>query len=130
MPARVRPLSPHIDIYRWQMSNTLSILHRVTGVALSIGLPALSYWLIAIAGGREAYANAMRIFSSPVAAIAIAGWTFAFFYHLLNGVRHLFWDAGFGFERTVRRLSGWTTVAGSVLLTGLAWWAMWQGPHP
>ena len=117
MPARARPLSPHLGIYRWQMGNTLSILHRMTGVALALGIVALSYWLISLAGGDAAYGSAMRVLWSPVGILFLVGWTFSFLYHLLNGVRHLFWDAGYGFERTQRHLSGWIAVLGALALT-------------
>lgn len=125
MPARARPLSPHLQVYRWQISNTLSILHRLTGVALAFGLMALAYWLVSLAGGEAAYEAAMRWFASPVGLLAVLGWIFAFFYHLLNGVRHLFWDAGYGFERAQRHMSGWFVVAGAVVLTIGAGWLMW-----
>jgi len=117
MPARVRPTSPHVQIYRWQIGNTLSILHRLTGAALGLGLIALSYWLVSLAGGPDSYSAAGRFFGSPVGLIVLLGWTFSFLFHLLNGVRHLFWDAGRGFERTPRHLSGWLAVLGAVLLT-------------
>jgi succinate dehydrogenase / fumarate reductase, cytochrome b subunit len=117
MPARSRPTSPHALIYRWQIGNTLSILHRLTGLALAIGLIALSYWLISLAGGPDSYVPAARFFASPVGLIFLLGWTFSFLYHLLNGVRHLFWDAGRGFERTQRHLSGWAAVLGAIALT-------------
>ena len=117
MPVRARPLSPHLRIYRWQMGNTLSILHRMTGVALALGIVALSYWLISLAGGGAAYGSAMRVLWSPVGILFLVGWTFSFLYHLLNGVRHLFWDAGYGFERTQRHLSGWIAVLGALALT-------------
>jgi succinate dehydrogenase / fumarate reductase, cytochrome b subunit len=117
MPARVRPTSPHLEIYRWQIGNTLSILHRVTGAALALGLIALSYWLVSLAGGPDSYLSAARFFKSPIGLIVLLGWTFAFLFHLLNGIRHLFWDAGRGFERIPRRLSGWAAVAGAIVLT-------------
>jgi succinate dehydrogenase / fumarate reductase cytochrome b subunit len=117
MPVRARPLSPHLRIYRWQMGNTLSILHRMTGIALALGIVALSYWLISLAGGDAAYGSAMRVLWSPVGILFLVGWTFSFLYHLLNGVRHLFWDAGYGFERTQRHLSGWIAVLGALALT-------------
>ena len=127
MPARVRPTSPHAQIYRWQIGNTLSILHRVTGVALAFGLLALSFWLMALAGGPDSYAAAMRFFQSPLGFGVVLGWTFAFFYHLLNGVRHLFWDAGRGFERRQRHASGWAAVIGAMVFTLCA--AAWIWPR-
>jgi succinate dehydrogenase / fumarate reductase cytochrome b subunit len=117
MSARPRPTSPHAGIYRWQIGNTLSILHRVTGAALALGLVALSYWLVSLAGGPESYVSAARFFSGPIGLTVLLGWTFAFLFHLLNGVRHLFWDAGRGFERTQRHASGWAAVLGAIALT-------------
>lgn len=129
MPPRTRPLSPHLFVYRWQISSTLSILHRLTGVGLSLGLVALSFWLISLAGGNEAYDTALWALSSPAGQACLQGWTFAFLYHLLNGVRHLFWDAGYGFERTQRRASGWFVVMASLGLTIGIWLVIWRGGH-
>jgi succinate dehydrogenase / fumarate reductase, cytochrome b subunit len=126
MPTPLRPLSPHLEIYRWQIGNTLSILHRATGVALAIGLLALCYWLLALAAGVGPYEKALRVLASPVGLLVLMGWTFAFFYHLLNGIRHLFWDVGKGFERTQRHTSGWLVVLGSVLFTAAAWAVFWH----
>jgi succinate dehydrogenase / fumarate reductase cytochrome b subunit len=130
MPPRARPLSPHVLIYRWQIGSTLSILHRITGAALALGLLVLSYWLISLAGGAAPYAAAMRVLASPPGLIALMAWTFAFLYHLLNGIRHLFWDAGVGFERTQRHLSGWVVVLGALGLTAFVWGLLWHGTHP
>jgi succinate dehydrogenase / fumarate reductase, cytochrome b subunit len=121
MPARARPTSPHLEIYRWQIGNTLSILHRLTGIALAIGLPALCYWLVSLAGGEQTYAAAAKWFAGPWGLAVLIGWTFAFLYHLLNGVRHLFWDIGLGFERRQRHASGWFVVLGSLGLTVILW---------
>jgi succinate dehydrogenase / fumarate reductase cytochrome b subunit len=110
-----------VQIYRWQIGNSLSILHRLTGLALAFGLMALCYWLVSLAGGERAYAAATALLVSPVGLLLLVGWTFAFFYHLLNGVRHLFWDVGLGFERTQRHASGWFAVIAALLLTGGVW---------
>jgi succinate dehydrogenase / fumarate reductase cytochrome b subunit len=117
MPARGRPTSPHVWLYRWQIGNTLSILHRFTGAALALGLIALSYWFVSLAGGPDSYAAAARLLVSPLGLVVLLGWTFSFLFHLLNGVRHLFWDAGKGFERTQRHASGWLAVLGAIALT-------------
>ena len=126
MPARNRPLSPHLQIYRWQIGNSLSILHRLTGIALALGLTALSFWLISLAGGEESYRAAARVFASPIGVLLLIGWTFAFFYHLLNGVRHLCWDLGAGYERTQRHLSGWFAVLAALGSTLWVWLALWH----
>jgi succinate dehydrogenase / fumarate reductase, cytochrome b subunit len=130
MPVRARPLSPHLQVYRWQIGNTLSILHRLTGIALALGLVALCYWLMSLAGGDETYGAAMRVLWSPVGWLFLLGWTFSFLYHLLNGVRHLFWDAGYGFERTQRHASGWFAVLGALVLTACVCLVVWHGAHP
>ena len=126
MPVRARPLSPHLLIYRWQIGNTLSILHRLTGVFLTLGFLALSLWLVALETDAQSYRFATHVFASPLGWLALLGWTFAFFYHLLNGVRHLLWDAGRGFERVERRLSGWLAVIGAVVLTLCVWVLLWH----
>jgi succinate dehydrogenase cytochrome b subunit len=121
MPPRARPTSPHVGIYRWQIGNSLSILHRLTGIALALGLVALSYWLVSLAGGEQSYLAAANAFASPAGIVFLVGWTFAFLYHLLNGVRHLFWDVGYGFERTQRHASGWFAALGALALTLCVW---------
>ena len=126
MTVRARPLSPHLQIYRWQISNTLSIIHRLTGAGLSVGFLALAWWLVALAGSPAAYAAAAGFFSGVAGRILVAGWVFAFCYHLLNGIRHLFWDAGMGFERRDRHLSGWLVVAGAVVLGGATLLLFWN----
>lgn len=127
MPARARPLSPHLDVYRWQISNTLSILHRLTGVGLSVGLLALAYWFVALSQGEASYETALHLFHAPLGLICLFGWSFAFFYHFLNGIRHLFWDVGMGFERPQRHTSGWAVVCGSIVVTLGVWSALWLG---
>jgi succinate dehydrogenase / fumarate reductase, cytochrome b subunit len=126
MPARARPTSPHLWIYRWQLGNTLSIVHRMTGAFMSIGLIALAYWWVALSSGPAAFASAARILGSPLGLLVIFGLSFSFWYHLLNGVRHLFWDAGRGFEQPARHISGWAAVAGAVLLTAGLWILVWR----
>jgi succinate dehydrogenase / fumarate reductase, cytochrome b subunit len=129
MPSRARPLSPHVGIYRWQIGNSLSILHRATGIVLAVGLLALGYWLVSLAGGEASYVVAARLFASPVGLLFLMGWSFAFLYHLLNGVRHLFWDVGRGFERAQRHASGWFVFLGSITLTLCLWGVIWAGHH-
>ena len=115
-----RPLSPHLQIYRPQLTSVLSILHRITGVALAVGTILLVYWLIAAASGPEAFAAANGIIGSWIGLILLFGWTFALFFHLANGIRHLFWDAGLGFELKTVYASGWTVVVVASALTLIA----------
>ena len=114
-----RPLSPHVFDYRWGITMTLSILHRATGVALSAGLLVLVCWLIALAGGEAVYERVRDAYAAVWFAPAYIVWTFCFFYHLANGIRHLSWDLGYGFEPEQIRLSGWLVVVFSLAATAL-----------
>lgn len=116
-----RPLSPHLGIYRWQVSNSLSILHRATGVMLSLGALVLVGWLLAVAAGYTGYARLNAWLAGPVGALLLAAWSFCLFYHLCNGVRHLGWDLGLGFERQQARRTGWLVVLSAGLLTVAFW---------
>ena len=111
-----RPLSPYW-IYRWQITMWLSSLHRITGLLLSLGAVALGVWLIALASGPAAYADVAEIAGSVWFKLPLVGWTFCFFFHLTNGVRHLFWDAGLGFEKARIRASGWAVVVVTLVAT-------------
>lgn len=102
-----RPLSPHLQVYRPQMTSVLSVLHRATGIALSAGVVVLVYWLVALASGSAAYDAAAAILGSGWLKLCYAGWSFCFFYHLANGIRHLAWDIGLGFEMNQINASGW-----------------------
>jgi succinate dehydrogenase / fumarate reductase cytochrome b subunit len=123
---RARPTSPHWRIYRWQIGSSLSILHRLTGIALALGLLALCYWLVSLAGGEKSYAAAARMFASPLGLLVLVSLTFAFWYHLLNGVRHLLWDAGYGFERAPRHASGWFALIAALFATLVIWALVWR----
>lgn len=116
-----RPLSPHLQIYKPQISSVLSILHRITGTALGIGLLLLCWWLIALAAGPDAYKTVSKFIGSLFGRFIMLGFTWALFYHLLNGVRHLGWDLGYGFALPTMEKTGWAVVIGSVLLTIAAW---------
>lgn len=121
---RTQPLSPHIQIYRPQLTSVLSIGYRISGVALSFYAAGLVVWLIAAAAGLQAYSTMQAIIGSwPGQLLMIAG-TFAFFWHLCGGIRHLAWDMGHGFELRTIYLTGWAMVAASVLLTLLTWAAI------
>lgn len=125
MPSRSMPVSPHLGIYRWQITMTLSILHRVSGVVLYSGALGLVYWLVALALGPDAFAQAGWFFRSWIGQILLCVWSLAFFYHLLNGIRHLAWDAGYGFTKRAYHASGWFVVASAATLTGFAWAFGW-----
>ncbi|MBM3558718.1 MAG: succinate dehydrogenase, cytochrome b556 subunit [Alphaproteobacteria bacterium] len=121
MAADERPLSPHLEVYRPQLTSVLSIVHRGTGVALAAGMVLLVWWLLAAAAGPEAFAAVQWFNGSIVGRLLLLGFTFALCYHLCNGVRHLFWDAGYGFAIPDAYRSGWLVVAASALLTLLVW---------
>ena len=117
-----RPLSPHLQVYRPQMTSVLSIFHRMSGAGLWLGTVVLTYWLYATALGPEQYDIAQAIFGSWIGMLALLGWSFALFYHLCNGIRHLFWDVGWGFELPVVYASGWGVLGATLALTLGAWW--------
>jgi succinate dehydrogenase / fumarate reductase cytochrome b subunit len=121
MPSHPRPTSPHLQIYKPQLTSVTSILHRITGVVLAIGTLALVYWLVAAAIGEQSFDTAEAIAGSWIGRLALFGWTLAFFYHLANGIRHLTWDAGWGFELPAVYRNGWIVIIGAVVLTVAAW---------
>ena len=116
-----RPLSPHSSIYRPQITSTLSILHRITGVVLGIGTLVLTWWLVAAATGDAYYALVVDLLSSWLGRLIVLGFTWCLFFHLCNGIRHLFWDAGYGFEISTVTKSGWLVVVAATAITLLAW---------
>src|SRR5476651_1470873 len=100
-PGHARPLSPHLSIYRWQMTMLGSITHRATGTALAVGAVVLAWWLVSISHGPESYALFTRWAGSPLGLILAFGFTWSLAFHLLNGIRHLAWDLGYGFDKHV-----------------------------
>ena len=116
-----RPLSPHLQVYRPQITSMLSILHRLTGVVLGGGTLLLAWWLIAAAVGPEAYAEVAWFISSWLGRLVLLGFTFCLFYHLCNGIRHLGWDIGWGFELPVLRATGWLVLVVAMGMTLGAW---------
>lgn len=116
-----RPLSPHIQIYRWTLTMILSILHRATGVALYAGTGLLAWWLLAIATGPEAYEQVRLVSSHWLGRLVLFGYSWALFHHMFGGIRHFIWDTGRGFElKTVEILARITSIV-PLLLTVLAW---------
>jgi succinate dehydrogenase / fumarate reductase cytochrome b subunit len=121
-----RPLSPFMfpTWYRFQITSALSILHRLTGVALAVGSILLAWWLVAVAAGGEVFAATHAFLASHVGVLLLFLWSVAFFYHLCNGIRHLAWDAGYGFEIGTAYRSGYAVLAATAVLTVLAWLAV------
>ncbi len=116
-----RPLSPHLQVYKPQITSVMSIMHRMTGVALAVGTLVLVWWLVAAASGGSAFASAQGVIGSWYGRLLLFGWSFALFYHLCNGIRHLLWDMGKGFELGAVTRSGLIVVLVSLALTIIAW---------
>lgn len=116
-----RPLSPHLEIYRPQLTSILSIMNRVTGLAISAGTLLMVWWLMAAAAGPDAYSRVQHFIASPIGLFMLFGWTAALFYHFYNGLRHLAWDAGWGFELPRVHLTGWVVIAATLATTTLVW---------
>jgi len=116
-----RPLSPHLTIYKPQITSILSIFHRGSGVFLSLGIPLIIYWLYALSGGPAAYEAASAFFSNWFIKICLFFWTAAFYYHFCNGIRHLFWDMGKGFELDTLKKSGIAVLVVASVLTIATW---------
>lgn len=118
-----RPLSPFMfpTWYRFQLTSALSILHRITGIGLALGSVLLAWWLVAVAAGGEVFARTHAFIVSPIGMLLLFFWSIAFFYHLCNGIRHLAWDAGHGFELRSAYRSGHVMLAATALLTVLTW---------
>ena len=116
-----RPLSPHLQVYAPQMTSLLSIMNRVTGLAVSAGTGLLVWWLVAAASGPSAFGAAQSFIGSPIGLFMLFGWTASLFYHFFGGLRHLAWDAGYGYELTQTHASGWAVVIATAACTVLVW---------
>ena len=121
MSANGRPLSPHLQVYRPQLTSVLSIFHRFPGISLSVGTRLLVCWLAAAAACPDTFNSAQNFVGSWFGILLLFGWSVALFYHLCNGIRHLFWDAGYGFELPQAYASGWAVVIATGVLTLLSW---------
>ena len=120
-----RPLSPHLTIWKWGPHMLVSILHRITGGALTVvGLAILAWWLAAVAGGAEGYAEFAKVVNHPVGLIVLAGLTWAFWQHLFSGLRHLVLDTGAGYELKINRFWAVMTLAASLLATAVTWYLL------
>ena len=119
-----RPLSPHLQIYRWYLTMALSIVHRVTGAGLAVGLLLLTWWLTALASGPDSFATVQAVMDNFFGGLILFGFTLFFFFHALNGIRHLVWDVGYNLEKVAAFQSGVMVVAASVVLTLVTWIAI------
>jgi len=120
-PVAARPLSPHWQIYRWPVSMGVSILHRVTGLGLALGTPILAWWLVAAALGPEDYGIFQAVAYHWFGRLILFGFTLALVFHMLNGVRHLFWDAGFGFAVPTANRTAIAVYALTIVVTWIIW---------
>ncbi len=116
-----RPLSPHLQVYKWPVSMALSIGHRISGVGLAIGTLLMTWWLVAAALSDGAFAAVQGVLSSVIGVLALMAWTAALIFHLFSGIRHLIWDIGLGFDNRSYRTSGWTVVVAVVAVTLIVW---------
>ena len=127
MATRERPLSPHLQVYRWQITMVMSILHRATGVALTVGAFGFAWWLLMLARGGEAADNAMACVQSPIGLLFAFAFSLCMVYHLLNGIRHLLWDAGRGYDIPSVYKSGYTVFVLTVVVTAAIWFLAMGG---
>lgn len=116
-----RPLSPHLQVYRLPLTALMSISHRITGIGLTLGTLLLTWWIAAAAYGPEAYAQVQGFLSSWIGLVLLLGFSFALYFHLCNGIRHLIWDAGRSFELEQVRRADFTVLIGAAALTALTW---------
>ena len=122
MTARIeRPLSPHLQSYRITLTMAMSIIHRITGVALYFGTLLLAWWLIAAASGPAAYSYVLAFTSSFIGRLIVFGFTWALLHHLLGGLRHFVWDLGYGFKPSEREAMTWGALIAGISLTVLLW---------
>jgi len=125
--ARARPLSPHLTIYRWQVTMLASITHRVTGVGLGVGALVLVWWLVAVSNGPEGYENFMSYAETPLGLLILFGFAWGLAFHFLNGIRHLVWDLGYGFEKHTATRTGSLVYVLSVVLAVAIFAFVWTG---
>jgi len=123
---RERPLSPHLSVYKWQISNSLSILHRLTGLINIIGSIVIAALFISVALGPDMYGAVLYLIKTWPVIAAMFIWSAAMYYHLLNGIRHLFWDVGLGFSIKVMTASGIAVLIGTVVLTACTWHCLYS----
>ena len=121
MSIRPRPLSPHLQVYRPLVTSVLSFLHRGTGLFLVLGTLMIAFWVITLALGQNIFAIYQAWLESVMGKMLLVFWSFSLFYHLANGIRHLLWDIGWGYDIDRVYVTGWIVVSTSVILTVLLW---------
>ncbi len=124
-----RPLSPHLQIYRWPVTMTVSILHRITGGALYFGILLVLWWLLAAAISDSAFDMARSVFGHWFGQLVLFGYSWALIHHMLGGIRHLIWDTGRGLDLRTANMLSWLNIVGAIVLTALLW-AVILGTRP
>ncbi len=126
-----RPLSPHLQIYRPMLTMMMSIAHRITGASLAVGFLLLTWWLVAVSAGPEAYAIVSHFFANIAGLVLLFLFSWALIHHMLGGIRHLIWDTGRGLDKTSIEIFAWLTIIGSIVLTIIVWIAgyAFMGAH-
>jgi succinate dehydrogenase / fumarate reductase cytochrome b subunit len=125
--ASTRPLSPHLTIYRWPVTMATSITHRLTGVGLSLGAIILAWWLVSISNGPEGWQSFHAVSDTPIGMLVVFGLTWSLVYHFINGIRHLAWDLGYGFEKTLAERNSMMIFAASILIAVAIFALAWTG---
>jgi succinate dehydrogenase / fumarate reductase cytochrome b subunit len=125
--ASSRPLSPHLTIYRWPVTMATSITHRATGVGLSVGAVILAWWLVSISNGPEGWQSFHALSDTPIGLLVVFGLTWSLVYHFLNGVRHLAWDLGYGYEKHLAERNSTMILVGSVVIAAAIFALAWTG---
>ena len=123
--SKPRPLSPHLQVYKWQLTSLMSIGHRASGIALSLGSFLIVIWLVALAAGPELFAYVHQVISHWFGQFILLGFSVMLFYHLLNGIRHLSWDLGYGFDISNVYKTGYAVLIASLILTSITWLTVW-----
>lgn len=123
--SKPRPLSPHLQIYKWQLTSIMSIGHRASGIALSLGSFLIVIWLVTLATGPEYFSHVNKVISHWFGQLVLFGFSVVLFYHMLNGVRHLSWDLGYGFDLTTVYKTGYSVLITAIILTTITWLSVW-----
>ena len=123
--SKPRPLSPHLQVYKWQLTSLMSIGHRASGIALSLGTFLIVIWLVALAAGPELFSYVHQVISHWFGQFILLGFSVMLFYHLLNGIRHLSWDLGYGFDISNVYKTGYAVLVASLILTSITWLSVW-----
>ena len=126
-PAHKRPLSPHLTIYRWPVTMMTSITHRATGIALSVGMLILAWWLVSISNGPEGFESFHAVMDTPLGLLVLLGITWSLAFHFCNGVRHLAWDLGYGFSKEASRQGSIWVIAISAVIAVAIFAGVWSG---